>query len=252
MTYGLFHSVLIIWIAIGLVLFPILLKITAPYGRHTKTGWGPMINNRLGWFIMEIPALLVFLIFVISGEGYTNKVIFVISMLWTIHYTNRSVVFPFRIQTQRKKMPLVIMLFAVFFNLINGFFNGYWFGYLSPGYSSEWFMDWRFIVGIILFVAGFFINQYHDNILIRLRKNNPNGYLIPRGGLFRYVSCPNFLGEIIEWGGFALLTFSLPALSFFIWTGVNLIPRAIDHHKWYRNRFDNYPKKRKAVFPGIL
>ena len=32
----------------------------------------------------------------------------------------------------------------------------------------------------------------------------PAGYHIPHAGMFRYVSGANFLGEIVEWAGFAL------------------------------------------------
>ena len=144
------------------------------------------------------------------------------------------------------------MIFALFFNLMNGFINGYWFGHLAPDYPLNWFIDFRFIGGLSLFITGFILNQYHDNILIDLRKNSTTGYKIPKGGLFKYISCPNFMGEIIEWFGFALMTWCLPTLSFFLWTMVNLIPRALDHHSWYLKTFADYPKNRKAIFPFVL
>ncbi|MBT4969756.1 MAG: hypothetical protein HOM80_12185, partial [Bacteroidetes bacterium] len=77
-------------------------------------------------------------------------------------------------------------------------------------------------------------------------------YSIPFGKLFNYVSCPNHLGEIIEWAGFAVMTWSLPGLAFFIWTIINLLPRSLAHHKWYNKEFDNYPENRKAVIPFII
>ena len=116
----------------------------------------------------------------------------------------------------------------------------------------DWVYDIRFIAGSILFLTGMVINIRSDNILLSLRKSSANGYAIPKGGLFRYVSCPNFLGEIIEWAGFALMTWSIAALAFSILTAVNLIPRALDHHKWYRDRFEDYPRLRKALIPSIL
>ena len=87
--------------------------------------------------------------------------------------------------------------------------------------------------------------------LISLRKNS-NGYKIPHGNFFNFVSCPNYMGEIIEWIGFFIIAMSLPALSFALWTFFNLVPRALNHHDWYLENFDNYPKKRKAVIPFIL
>ncbi len=247
-----FNLLVLIWIGSALLLFPVILMVPAPYGRHSRTNWGPMINNKLGWFIMEAPALFVFAYLVFSGIGIQQIVILVFSFLWIAHYFNRVIIFPIRIRTTGKKMPVVIMVFALFFNLINGLINGYWFGTLAFPYPDNWFTDPRFIFGALLFVGGFLTNQYHDQILINLRKGSKKGYKIPYGGLFRYISCPNFLGEIVEWAGFALMTWCLPTLSFLIWTMVNLIPRALDHHRWYRKTFQDYPSERKALFPFIF
>jgi len=147
-------------------------------------------------------------------------------------------------------MPFIIMLSAVFFNLVNGSINGYWLGYLAEPFNS-WDLI-HFIPGIIIFVTGFMINLDSDNRLINLRKSGDQKYYIPKGGFFRWVSCPNFMGEIIEWTGYAIMCWSLPALSFAVWTGANLLPRAINHHQWYKDKFDNYPSERKALVPYIL
>jgi hypothetical protein len=142
---------------------------------------------------------------------------------------------------------------AVFFNFVNAGFLGYFAGTLQTHYDNAWLTDTRFITGLAVFLAGALINITSDQKLIHLRKKrNGDGYVIPRGGLFEKVSCPNFLGEIIEWGGYALLCWSLPGLSFFIWTFCNLVPRALSHHRWYRSHFTDYPAVRKAVLPYIL
>lgn len=148
-------------------------------------------------------------------------------------------------------MPLLIVASAIFFNVVNGFICGYYFGYLSPEYGLTYWSDWKFIVGILLFFGGMYINWQSDNILINLRKPGERGYKIPKGGLFNRVSCPNLFGEIVEWTGFALMTWALPTLSFAVWTIANLLPRAVNHHQWYLSKFENYPKERKAVIPFI-
>lgn len=246
-----FDWIVLVWIGIALVIFPFLLKVTAPYGRHSKSTWGPMINNRLGWFIMEVPSLILVLYYTITYGNFTNWLMLTAGTLYVAHYFHRSIIFPLRIHTKGKKMPVLIMLFAVLFNLVNGSLNGYWLGVLAPENSLHGIHMLRFILGIAIFVTGFIINQYHDRILIRLRKSS-DGYKIPYGGLFKYISCPNFFGEVIEWAGFAILCWSLPSLAFVIWTTVNLIPRALDHHKWYRSSFTDYPPDRKAILPNIL
>ena len=235
----------VLWIIIGLIIFPINLIYKAPYGRHTSKKWGVSINNKLGWIIMELPALLV-----CPAIYFYFKIDFDISImficLWIIHYFNRTIIFPFRIKTKGKKMPLAIVLSAFFFNIVNGLINGYFLSNIDM-HSVSIFL----ITGFLLFVLGLYINISSDNKLINLRKIK-KGYFIPKGGLFKYISCPNFFGEIIEWFGFALMTFNIGSLSFFIWTCCNLIPRALAHHTWYKNKFNEYPKERKAILPFLI
>ena len=235
----------VLWIIIGLVIFPINLIYKAPYGRHTSKKWGISIDNKLGWIIMELPALVV-----CPAIYFYFKIDFDISImficLWIIHYFNRTIIFPFRIKTKGKKMPLAIVLSAFFFNIVNGLINGYFLSNINL-HSVSIFL----ITGFLLFVLGLYINISSDNKLINLRKIK-KGYFVPKGGLFKYISCPNFFGEILEWFGFALMTFNIGTLSFFIWTCCNLIPRALAHHKWYKNKFNEYPKERKAILPFLI
>ncbi len=86
----------------------------------------------------------------------------------------------------------------------------------------------------------------------RPRSPGETGYRIPRGFLFEKISCPNYLGEVVEWTGWALAAWSLPGLSFAVWTAANLLPRALTHHRRYRKTFPDYPADRKAIVPGIL
>lgn len=235
----------VLWIIIGLIIFPINLIYKAPYGRHTSKKWGISIDNKLGWIIMELPALLV-----CPAIYFYFKIDFDISImficLWIIHYFNRTIIFPFRIKTKGKKMPLAIVLSAFFFNIVNGLINGYFLSNINL-HSVSIFL----IIGFLLFVLGLYINISSDNKLINLRKIK-KGYFVPKGGLFKYISCPNFFGEILEWFGFALMTFNIGSLSFFIWTCCNLIPRALAHHTWYKNKFNEYPKERKAILPFLI
>ena len=109
----------------------------------------------------------------------------------------------------------------------------------------------NFIFGCIILIIGVIINVKSDNILIRIKKKG-EGYKVPNGFLYKYISCPNYLGEIIEWLGFYIMTLSFPALIFVIWTMANLIPRSLSNHAWYKNNFPNYPKERKAIIPFMI
>jgi len=246
MSVETFNWICLVWAIIAVFSFVLLQFVTAPYGRHLKKGWGPEISNKIGWILMEIPSFLIILYFFIvyNQSSYASM----LSVLWLIHYFNRSFIYPLRIRTKGKKMPLIIVVSAVFFNFINAGLNGYFLARFEQ-YTSSSFQDWNFILGLFIFIAGFLANQISDTILIHLRKPGEVGYKIPRGFLFEYVSCPNHLSEIVQWFGFAMMAWNYPASIFFIWTLANLLPRSSKHHRWYRNYFENYPKKRKALVP---
>jgi len=75
---------------------------------------------------------------------------------------------------------------------------------------------------------------------------------MPRGGLFDLVSCPNYFGEVLEWTGWAIATWSLPGAAFAAFTFANLAPRALSNHEWYRRTFADYPASRRALLPYVL
>jgi hypothetical protein len=245
-----FTIFVLIWIALALILFPIQFFVTAPYGRHVRAGWGPGLPNRLGWFVMEAVSLVLFAALFLSGGAPKTPATWIFFALWVAHYGNRSLIFPWRTKTRGKIIPLGIVLGAVSFNLVNAGLNGFYLGSLAH-YPATWLIDPRFIMGLAIFFVGAAINIWADGKLIALRKND-GGYAIPRGGLFERISCPNLFGEIVEWFGFAILCWNLPAFSFAIWTAANLIPRARSHHAWYCSHFADYPPGRRAVIPFLL
>ncbi len=246
-TYVIF---IVSWIALGLIAGLYLLRKEAPYGRYSTHKWGPLISNRLGWILMEVTVMLAFAYWIPFKQFNWQTPATPMIILFFIHYLHRSLVYPLMIRTGGKKMPLVIMLSAMLFNTVNGSLLGKWFADYAR-YPAAWYHDPRFITGILLFTTGMLMNWKADYYLIHLRKPGETGYHLPQGGLFCWVSSPNLLCEIIEWGGYALLTWSLPGLAFFIWTCANLVPRALANHCWYRKRFPDYPAGRKRLLPFI-
>ena len=146
-------------------------------------------------------------------------------------------------------MALAVMLSGVFFNLCNGLIQGTWIFYFSR-YTGSLLTSPSFITGILIFMAGMAINIHSDHIVRNLRKGDSREYRIPYGGMFRFVSAPNYLGEIMEWIGWALLTWSLAGTLFAFWTIANLAPRAKSNHQWYLEKFPDYPD-RKILIPGL-
>ena len=151
-------------------------------------------------------------------------------------------------------MPLAVILSAFGFNVINAYLQAGWIFSLSPPhrYGTAWLMDLRFWFGLLLFLSGMAINRSADNYLRRLMLRRESGYALPQGGLFRFVSCPNYLGEIVQWSGWAVAVWSIPGFAFAFWTLANLLPRARAHHMWYKAHFPEYPLKRKAIIPFLF
>ena len=248
-----FHTALV-WAVFGMsaVTFASLSYFAAPYGRHySGRGWGPHVPNRAGWVVMELPSTALFLCVYFFGSAAVRAVPLVFLGIWQCHYLNRTFVYSLRTRTMAKKMPVVVICSGIAFNAVNAYVNARFISEFGD-YGLEWLGDPRFPAGLAIFLAGLTLNIHSDNILLGLRKAGDAGYAVPRGGAFRYVSCPNYLGEILEWAGWALATWSLAGLAFFVYTLANLVPRARSHHDWYRTRFADYPPRRKALFPGVL
>ncbi|NHJ86565.1 MAG: DUF1295 domain-containing protein [Asgard group archaeon] len=258
---------LLVSLGIALGVFIMLFFITAGYGRHVKKQWGISINSHLGWFIMELPTVVIFGLCFVFSDTLTSWTHYAFLVIWFLHYGHRVFIYPFRIRNG-KKMTVPVVLMGFVFNLVNAYIQGRWLFTLSNPiyagdllfrlsnadyYSRSWLYSPQFIIGILIFAMGYFINKQSDYILRHLRKpGDGNGYKIPYGGLYNRISCPNYLGEIMEWVGWAILTWSIAGLYFALWTIANLLPRALSHHKWYQENFEEYPENRKALIPFLL
>lgn len=246
-----FNYLIIAWFALGTVIFISLFFIVAPYGRHTTKHWGATIKSRTGWIVMESTSPLIMLVCFLIGTNRNTIPEIVFLLLWEAHYIHRAYIYPLHRKDGDKPMPLMVVCLGLIFNAVNGYINGRYIFSLSDGYPDSWLTDPRFITGVTLFILGFIINRQSDRILSSLRGSGETGYKIANTGLYRWISSPNYLGEIIIWTGWALATWSPAGLAFAFWTAANLVPRARANHLWYRKQFAEYPSTRKALIPGI-
>jgi len=199
---------------------------------------------------MESPAVLVMAAAFALGGRSGDRVALVFLLLWLSHYLDRAWVYPFRLPSTAKPMPWSVVALAFGFQVANGLLHGIWLFDIGPRHRIEWLTDPRFVVGVTLFGIGWFTNRWADAELSRLRRSS-GGYVLPTGGLYRWVSCPNYLGEIVLWIGWGLATWSPPGAAFALWTIANLAPRAWRHHRWYRENFPDYPRERRALVPLV-
>lgn len=247
-----YRWILGVWLALAPVVFVALCFITIPYARYRRAGWGPEMPHRWGWILMEAPAPLVFAALFAVGPHHHSAAAWIFLAIWEIQYVHRSFIFPFRTRgDDRRTMPIFIAAVAFMFNGTNAYLNARWLYAHSGGYTADWLMDARFVAGVAVFATGFAVNRWADYRLRNLRAPGETAYRIPHGGLYRWVSCPNYLGEIVMWAGWALATWSWAGVAFTVWTVANLAPRAHAHHRWYHQTFADYPPERRALLPGI-
>ncbi|XP_070777276.1 3-oxo-5-alpha-steroid 4-dehydrogenase 2a [Enoplosus armatus] len=222
-----------------------------PYGRYVPAE-GRCCPARAAWFMQEVPAFLVPLLLLLltepgrSGHGTGRTLLLCTFML---HYFHRSFIYAYL--TKGRPVPLPIVLYAAIFCSLNGFLQGHHLLHCAQ-FEDTWLTEAHVAAGFLLFVVGMIINIHSDWILRSLRKPGETVYRIPHGGMFEFVSGANFLGEIVEWSGFAVVAWSLPAFAFMFFTACSIGPRACQHHRDYQQRFEDYPRTRKALIPFIL
>ena len=240
--------------ALAAVVFVILYFVTAGYGQFRTQQWGWSIDNKLAWVLMEAPAFLTMLgIWYWSGCPTAAPQV-VLMGLFLLHYFQRSFVFPL-LMTGKSRMPVTIMLSGVTFNVINGIMQGgalYWFP--REAYEAGWsyLADGTAIFGLAVFFIGMAINLHSDHVIRHLRKPGDTRHYLPQKGMYRYVTSANYLGEIIEWTGFAIVAGSTAAWVFVWWTAANLVPRAHAIYKRYREEFGRKALVgRKRIVPFV-
>uniref|UniRef100_A0A0N5BLV5 3-oxo-5alpha-steroid 4-dehydrogenase (NADP(+)) n=1 Tax=Strongyloides papillosus TaxID=174720 RepID=A0A0N5BLV5_STREA len=224
----------------------------ASYGRYNKDAFFKSItlNPRLSWMLQEMPSFVIPCYLIITRYNDYNLYKLFVTSLFVVHYFHRSIIYPMLMKS-KNPVPIEIFLSAFTFCTINGALQGFsHLLYIDYNYDNMWTLSTLF--GFLLYLSGMFINIEADHILRNLRKKDETGYKIPVGGAFKYITCANYFGEIVEWIGYFIVAKSFPSLAFAFFTIANIGPRALQHHQWYLQKFDDYPKNRKALIPFIL
>lgn len=225
----------------------------AGYGYLFNPKYGPPVPNKVGWVVLESPVFIAMcVLWLMSGRTWEAGPL-ALFVLFQAHYLQRAFIFPLLLRGE-SKMPLGIVVMGMAFNTLNALMQGGWIFYVSPeGYYADWFAKPYIYVGGALFMAGMAVNLHSDHIIRNLRKPGDTRHYIPRGGMFRYVSSANYFGELLEWTGFAVASWSWAGAVFAWWTFANLAPRAASLYKRYAQEFGKEftALKRKKIIPFI-
>ena len=246
-------------LAFAAFVFAVSWFLPSPYGRFASNKFGVSVDPRLGWMLMELPASLSFLAFYFQGPHRFETVPLIFLAMWCIHYATRGFFFPLSMRVargQRGSFSAMVMSTGWLVTSLHGYFHATYFTRLGTQYTNAWLTDPRFLVGLVVYYACFVLNVRSDAIVRNLRSRDEVAsgakvYRIPEGGLFRWVSSPSYLTELVAWAGFAVCTWSLAGAFIFVVSAANLVPRAHATHRWYRERFPEYPRERRALIPYV-
>jgi 3-oxo-5-alpha-steroid 4-dehydrogenase 1 len=234
--------------------------VPSAYGRFASPRFGVAVSPRLGWFLMELPSTLVFLAAYAAGVRRGEVVSVVLLAIWLVHYGYRGFYFPWAIRAargDRATFSVAIIVAGWLSTSLHGYLNAAYITTVGGGYDRLWLMDPRFVFGVVVYYLGFVLTIRADATVRNLRtatevQSGTKVYRIPRGGLFEYVTNASYLGELVAWLGFAVMTWSPGGLFIFLLSLANLLPRAVATHRWYKKRFSDYPKERRILLPFVL
>ncbi|XP_052108950.1 polyprenol reductase 2 isoform X1 [Arachis duranensis] len=116
-------------------------------------------------------------------------------------------------------------------------------------------LGWRHWIGATVFFWGWIHQQRCHKILGSLRNSRQaEEYAIPHGDWFEIVSSPHYLSEMVIYGSFVVATgwSNLTIWLLLVFVLANLSFAAVETHRWYHQKFEDYPSSRFAVIPYIL
>jgi len=254
------------WVHYGLVILGFLLALItciaqwvkpAPYGKHERedNNWGFRIPQRLSHFTSDaITGILMFslVFFLYTNEKAEKRAInYVFFALFLCHTLHRGILTPLFMRYSRSTVAIGICIGALAPNILYQWLIANHIGVAS--YDDNYHYDPRFILGLVAYIAGFIINRWADWKLRALRSSKGNtGYYIPYGGLFELIVMPNYFGELVQWIGWTVATWSLSGLVWVLFCAATFVPRSRHNLKWYKEKFEDYPAKRKALIPFVF
>ncbi len=206
----------------------------------------PKKNINPGFILPGLLSIIVFATVFLSGNHAKTEITWIFFSFWIIHFTVKIVfnlINPSHHETQIANTKMLSAIVS-----INALINGYCLGWLWPAYAVSWMQNMAFISGSLILGLGFLI-QITANIRMTPKKNETDAL---DSGLHKIVFCPGYLGEILQWGGFAMITWNSSAAAAFCWMLATLLAQATSQKHKYLLQFPELPATRKALIPFIF
>jgi 3-oxo-5-alpha-steroid 4-dehydrogenase 1 len=259
-AYGVLVALTLLAAVVVLATLQAQAQVPAPYGRHERGHaeaeagkWGPPVAQRTAHVLSDFPPgvlgfLATFLAWGLGSKPYGQlrrgasgaagvRFNWLFLALWLAHYVHRGLLHPlFIMRYSSRTVRLGIPLAGVVPNSLFCYINACWIA--TCVYPKSWGAHPAFVIGIVLFSIGFSLNKVADWQLARLRRSGETAYRQPRGlSLFLNVANANYLGELIQWLGYALAAWSPPALVWAAFGAATFVPRSAHNLAWLHREF---------------
>lgn len=162
------------------------------------------MNGTVAWIVMELPSPLILLwtynsVYPITSPSHYGPCLLV--GIYLAHYVNRALVSPLR-TTRRSPSHIIVLLAGIAFNTLNASLIGAYLGSVARALETAPVrLPFEFWFGVLGTLLGWASNIWHDEILLRLRKNHSGEglkrknrqvkgslYSVPYGGLYKFIS----------------------------------------------------------------
>ncbi|KAL5258688.1 hypothetical protein ACHWQZ_G009226 [Mnemiopsis leidyi] len=210
------------------------------YSKFAPEGGVPA---RLGWFLLYfIPMVAYVLVWNYLGAS-TEPYDLLMLGLYCAHFSKRCLETLFVHKYSKDCVLIAVIEIATFYSL-GAVTTAYSLHSLS-GPERHSFLDneLRVKIGLGVYCTGQLCNLAHHYILASLRSPGKYKYVIPSGGLFSLVVCPQYAGELLSWLGFGIVGMSYGAFINYMPMVAYLSARAHHTYRWYGQKFEDYPGK---------
>jgi len=227
----------------------------AGYSKFADATAAFKVPSRLGMTLLYSPALLVSLAYLKNDPKSGNGREKLTALLLSVHFGKR-------------------VLESLFLHRYSGTMNGDFLAPVSTSYALTATLiahqqrqianyagsvaDQRMLLaGIVLNAVGQLGNLYHHWLLAAMRPTKGGAeesskYVVPSGGMFRYVTAPHYFFELLSWLGIAAVTQHLNSFLVVADMLSYLAGRSFATTRWYNAKFKNYPAERKHLIPFIF
>lgn len=222
------------------------------YSKFARRNQRYSVRSQLGMFAIYFPAAVIYPSIHVLGDGAATTWHLVAMALIVVHFGKRCLEVLFVHRYSGVMNGWTVITICLLYSAVSWLLGEIATREVPAELVASAHLDRLLPVGLAVWLIGTGINLYHHVLLARLRKPGDKTYRVPSGGLFRFVACPHYLGEIIAWWGYALIFQHAAAVAVTATMTAYLMGRSHNTRKWYRSHVEGVPSSWRRLVPSVF